>query len=177
VFGTHAPLLLITLPEILPWPPAEGFDDGCSLLIPFQDPENVGAAIRSAAAFGVSQVILLAESAHPFHPKALRASGGAVLSVRLRQGPALGELPGHLPILALSAEGADLCQTAFPPAFGLLAGMEGTGLPESWRRCALRIPIRTEVESLNAAAAVSVALYEWRRREGGIRKAEGVNTE
>jgi tRNA G18 (ribose-2'-O)-methylase SpoU len=177
VFGTHTSLLLITLPEILPWSPEEGFDEGCSLLIPFQDPENVGAVIRSAAAFGVSQVILLAESAHPFHPKALRASGGAVLSVRLRQGPALGELPAHLPILALSAECADLCQTAFPPAFGLLAGMEGPGLPEPWRRRALRIPIRTEVESLNAAAAVSVALYEWRRREGGIRKAEGGNTE
>jgi tRNA G18 (ribose-2'-O)-methylase SpoU len=166
VFGTHASLLLITLPEILPWSPEEGFDEGCSLLIPFQDPENVGAVIRSAAAFGVSQVILLAESAHPFHPKALRASGGAVLSVRLRQGPALGELPAHLPILALSAEGADLHQTAFPPAFGLLAGMEGPGLPEPWRRRALRIPIRKEVESLNAAAAVSVALYEWRRRKG-----------
>jgi len=166
VFGTHASLLLITLPEILPWSPEEGFDEGCSLLIPFQDPENVGAVIRSAAAFGVSQVILFAESAHPFHPKALRASGGAVLSVRLRQGPALRELPAHLPILALSAEGADLHQTAFPPAFGLLAGMEGPGLPEPWRRRALRIPIRKEVESLNAAAAVSVALYEWRRRKG-----------
>ncbi len=177
VFGTHAPLLLITLPEILPWSPAEGFDNGCSLLIPFQDPENVGSAIRSAAAFGVNQVILLAESAHPFHPKALRASGGAVLSVRLRQGPALGELPAHLPIVALSAEGADLRQSAFPPDFGLLAGMEGPGLPEPWRRSALRIPIRQEVESLNAAAAVSVALYEWRNREEGIRKAGGGSPE
>jgi 16S rRNA (guanine527-N7)-methyltransferase len=166
LFGSHAPLLLVTLPEILPWSSAEGFDDGCSLLIPFQDPENVGAAIRSAAAFGVSQVILLAECAHPFHPKALRASGGTVLGVRLRQGPALGELPAHLPILALSAEGEDLRQAVFPPAFGLLAGMEGPGLPEPWRRRALRIPICREVESLNAAAAVSVALYEWRRRMG-----------
>jgi tRNA G18 (ribose-2'-O)-methylase SpoU len=173
VFGTHGPLMLISLPEIPAWSPADGFDDGCSLLIPFQDPENVGAAIRSAAAFGVSRVILLAESAHPFHPKALRASGGAVLSVRLRQGPALGELPAHLPILSLSADGADLRRAEFPPAFGLLAGMEGPGLPEPWRGRALRIPIRPEVESLNAAAAVSVALYEWRRRQGEVRKAEG----
>jgi 16S rRNA (guanine527-N7)-methyltransferase len=177
VFGTRAPLLLVTLPEILPWSPAEGFGDGCSLLIPFQDPENVGAAIRSAAAFGVCQVILLAESAHPFHPKALRASGGAALSVRLRQGPALGELPAHLPILALSAQGTDIRHSAFPPAFGLLAGMEGPGLPESRRGRSMRIPIHPEVESLNAAAAVSVALYEWRRREGEIRKAEGGNSE
>jgi 16S rRNA (guanine527-N7)-methyltransferase len=164
-FGTHVPMLLITLPDIRPWQPGEGFEPGCSLLIPFQDPENVGAAIRSAAAFGAAQVILLAESAHPFHPKSLRASGGAVLCVPLRQGPGLDELPEDLPILALSTEGADLRRATFPPAFGLLAGMEGPGLPEPWRRRALHIPIGPEVESLNAAAAVGVALYEWKRRE------------
>ncbi len=140
---------------------------GCSLLVPFQDPENVGAVVRSAAAFGAAEVILLAESAHPFHPKALRASGGAALEVVFREGPALSELPEDLPILSLSAEGTPLQSAEFPPAFGLLAGMEGPGLPERWRRRSLRIPIRPEVESLNAAAAVSVALYEWKRRMGG----------
>ena len=172
VSGTHAPLLLIRLPEIPEWHPTEGFPAGCSVLIPFQDPENVGAAIRSAAAFGAAQAILLAESAHPFHPKALRASGGAVLSLPLRQGPALGDLPEELPIVALSAQGPDIRTTEFPPAFGLLAGLEGPGLPERWRKRALSIPIRAEVESLNAAAATAVALYEWRRREGGRWKAE-----
>ncbi|MGE5256026.1 MAG: TrmH family RNA methyltransferase, partial [Hyphomicrobiales bacterium] len=164
-FGTHIPMLQITLPEIRAWEPSEGFETGCSLLIPFQDPENVGAAIRSAAAFGVAQVILLAESAHPFHPKSLRASGGAVLSVPLRQGPALGELPEGLPILALSTEGDDLRHASFPAAFGLLAGLEGPGLPERWCLRALRIPMGPQVESLNATVAISVALYEWRRRE------------
>jgi 16S rRNA (guanine527-N7)-methyltransferase len=164
LFGTRSPLLLITVPEIRRWQPQEGFPAGCSVLIPFQDPENVGAAIRSAAAFGAAQAILLAESAHPFHPKAMRASGGSVLDLALRQGPALVEIPAELPILALSAEGADIIQTAFPAAFGLLTGMEGSGLPEAWRRRAVRIPIRPEVESLNAAAATAVALYEWKRR-------------
>jgi 16S rRNA (guanine(527)-N(7))-methyltransferase RsmG len=175
-FGTHAPLLLIGLPDLRPWTPSEGFPAGASVLIPFQDPENVGAAIRSAAAFGAAQAVLLAESANPFHPKALRASGGAVLSLPLRSGPALETLPPKLPVLALSADGADIRQVAFPAAFGLLAGLEGPGLPQSWRPSAVRIPIRPEVESLNAAAAVAVALYEWRSREGGIRKAEGGET-
>jgi tRNA(Leu) C34 or U34 (ribose-2'-O)-methylase TrmL len=167
IFGTRAPLLLIRLPDMPAWTPAEGFPVGASVLIPFQDPENVGAAIRSAAAFGAVQAILLAESAHPFHPKALRASGGAVLSLPLRQGPALDAIPQELPIVALSAEGGDIRKEAFPAAFGLLAGLEGPGLPEPWRRRAVRIPIRPEVESLNAAAATAVALYEWKRRMEG----------
>jgi 16S rRNA (guanine527-N7)-methyltransferase len=166
ISGTRAPLLLIALPGMRPWQPSEGFPAGVSVLIPFQDPENVGAAVRSAAAFGAVQAILLAESANPFHPKALRASGGAVLSLPLRQGPALDAVPPELPIVALSPEGSDIRQAAFPAAFGLLAGLEGPGLPEPWRRRAVRIPIRPEVESLNAAAATAVALYEWKRRIG-----------
>jgi len=162
-FGTHSPLLLITLPDIGSWEPSEGFPAGCSVLIPFQNPENVGAAIRNAAAFGASQVILLAESAHPFHPKALRTSGGSALHVRLRQGPALDKLPVDLPIIALSPDGTDIRRAAFPTAFGLLAGMEGSGLPADWRHRAVSIPISPAVESLNAAAAVAVALYEWKR--------------
>jgi 16S rRNA (guanine527-N7)-methyltransferase len=172
VFGTHAPLLLIGLPDLRPWTPSEGFPAGVSVIIPFQDPENVGAAIRSAAAFGAAQAILLAECATPFHPKALRASGGAALSLPLRQGPALQTLSTELPIVALSADGTDIRQAVFPEAFGLLAGLEGPGLPEAWRRRAVRIPIRPEVESLNAAAAIAVALYEWKRKEGGRPKAE-----
>lgn len=164
VFGTHAPLLLLTVPPVDPWQAGDGFEAGCNLLVPFQDPENVGAVIRSAAAFGVGQVILLAESAHPFHPKSLRASGGAALSVRLRQGPSLKELPADLPIIALSAEGADIRISSFPPSFGLLIGLEGTGLPTIWRRTARRIPIHAPIESLNAAAAAAIALYEWSRQ-------------
>ncbi|MEJ2475790.1 MAG: TrmH family RNA methyltransferase, partial [Desulfobacterales bacterium] len=114
--------------------------------------------------------ILLAESAHPFHPRSLRSSGGTVMSIRLRQGPFLNELPADLPIIALSAEGTDIRNTVFPPSFGLLIGLEGPGLPAIWRRTARCIPIRTAVESLNAAAAAAVALYEWSRQAGEDRK-------
>ncbi|MBT8338659.1 MAG: RNA methyltransferase, partial [Desulfatitalea sp.] len=162
-FGTRSPLLLFQPPDITAWSADEGFPPGCSLLVPFQDPENIGAVIRSAAAFGVVQVILLAESAHPYHPKALRAAGGMTPNVVLRQGPALHQLSRHLPIIALSAEGGDITQKAFPPSFGLLAGLEGKGLPDGWRKAAVRIPILPAVESLNAATATAIALFEWRR--------------
>ena len=161
VFGTESPLLLVRIHAIPRWEPQDGLPQGCTVFIPFQDPENVGAAIRSSVAFGATQVILLAECAHPYHPKSLRASGGAVLRARLREGPSLKDLPEDLPLLALSPEGPDISEFVFPQSFGLLIGMEGPGLPELWKQRALAIPIHPEVESLNAATAAAIALYVW----------------
>jgi len=161
IFGTGTPLLVVRVPVIPRWQPEDGLPEGCTLFVPFQDPENVGAVIRSAVAFGATQVILLAESAHPCHPKALRASGGVALQARLLAGPALDDLPSDLPLLPLAADGEPLSRVVFPERFGLLVGMEGPGLPEKWRERAVAIPIAGEVESLNAAAAAAIALYVW----------------
>jgi len=163
VFGTRNPILQYNLPELPRWDPTAPLAAGCSLLIPFQDPENVGAVIRSAAAFGVERIVLLAESANPFHPKAIRASAGTVFSANLRAGPTLDELPDDLPVMALAASGTPIEAAAFPDTFCLLAGMEGPGLPPRWHRNAVAIPMAEGVESLNAAVATSIALYEWRR--------------
>ncbi|MCF8026669.1 MAG: 16S rRNA (guanine(527)-N(7))-methyltransferase RsmG [Desulfobacteraceae bacterium] len=161
VIGTNNPLLLIKTPEIAGWDPAAGLPEGLSLLVPFQDPENVGTVIRSAAAFGADRVILLAESAHPFHPRAVRASGGAVMHVSMMQGPSIQELPEDLPVIALSAEGTPISEFDFPGTFGLLPGLEGSGVPARLRQTTISIPIRPEIESLNAAAATAIALYAW----------------
>ncbi|MEJ5349063.1 MAG: 16S rRNA (guanine(527)-N(7))-methyltransferase RsmG [Desulfosoma sp.] len=164
LFGTDQPLLSVRVPAMPSWTPADGLNKGCTLFVPFQDPENVGAVLRSAAAFGVTAVVLLKESAHPFHPKAIRASSGAVFRLQLFSGPALADLPTTLPIIALSQEGRPVHEVSFPETFGLLAGLEGPGLPEPWRRHAMAIPMALGTESLNAATATAVALYEWRRR-------------
>jgi 16S rRNA (guanine527-N7)-methyltransferase len=81
--------------------------------------------------------------------------------VPLRQGPALTELTESLPIVAMSAKGRDIDTAVFPQAFGLLVGMEGPGLPAKWRNTAIRIPTDPAVESLNAATAAALALYQW----------------
>ena len=173
VFGTGAPLLVVRLPEMDKWEPSRGLGDGCTLLIPFQDPENVGAVVRSAAALGVNRIVFLEESAHPFHPKALRASGGAVFRVKLLEGPSLRDLPEDLPIVPLSSEGSDIGQFEFPDTFAFLPGMEGPGLPERWRKRAVSIPILPRVESLNAATATGIALYEWSRAQGRLLPRRG----
>lgn len=169
--GTHSPLLLARVPAFVDWTPADVHPLGCTLFVPFQDPENVGAALRSAAAFGVGRVVLLREAAHPFHPKSLRAAGPAVFQVEIRQGPSIKDLVGDgLPLIALDAAGADLDAEPFPERFGLVPGIEGPGLPAHLRGgTSRRIPIAAEVESLNAATATAIALYAWRR---GLGRAE-----
>ena len=164
VAGTRAPLLLVQVPAMADFSADEPWPDGCTLFVPFQDPENVGAVIRSAAAFGVARVVLLKEAAHPFHPKAARAAGPALFQVRLEQGPSIRDLrERHAPLIALTANGPDLAAEPFPDRFGLVAGVEGPGLPEHLRAGATRrIPMAPGVESLNAATAAAIALYAWR---------------
>jgi len=161
VSGTGSPILLVDTPQIPEWDGDLG--SGCTVFVPFQDPENVGTVIRSALAFGVTRVVLLEGCANPYHPKALRASAGAVFQTKLCAGPTVQELPGDLPIIPLSPEGKDLRDFEFPQTFGLLPGVEGPGLPGRFRGRALSIAVDSKVESLNAATAAAIALYAWRR--------------
>lgn len=163
LFGTRTPLLLFDVPALSVWQAADAALSGCTLLIPFQDPENVGAVIRCAAAFDVDRVVLLSESANPFHPKAIRTSAGTVFTARLFAGPSLQDLPDTLPLVTLSATGSPLSGFSFPDRFCLLAGMEGPGVPAHLQTRAVAIPMAGAVESLNAAVAAAIALYEWRR--------------
>jgi len=181
LFGTRAPLLVVQAPDWPVWSPEAPWPLGCTLFLPFQDPENVGAALRSAAAFGAARAVLLKEAAHPLHPKAVRAAGPSVFELPILQGPSIEALEaGPVPIVPLGLAGPAIDAEPWPARFGLLPGLEGPGLPERWRRdpAIRRIPIAPGVESLNAAAAVAVALYEWGRgtgwdRDEGDRRIEG----
>ncbi len=167
VAGTHSPLLMVRVSEPARWEPQGDWPEGCTLLVPFQDPENVGAALRSAAAFGAARVVLLQEAAHPFHPKSARAAGPALFQVPLLQGPSIKDLPGETsaPLIALATDGPTLDAEPFPDRFGLVVGVEGPGLTDALRQGPRRrIPIAEGVESLNAATASAIALYAWRQR-------------
>ena len=161
IFGTSYPIVLVKIEEIPKWAPSDGLPQGCSLLVAFQDPENVGAVIRSATAFGVAGIIMLAEAANPYHPKSVRASGGVVFRANLLQGPSIHHLPEDLPIVPLSKEGKRISDFKFPAKFALLPGIEGPGLPDRFRKAGVSIPISPEVESLNAVAATAIALFVW----------------
>lgn len=164
IYGTKAPLLLVQAPEFPAFRDDDAWPRGCTLFVGFQDPENVGGVLRSAAAFGVARVVLLREAAHPFLPKCARAAGPALFQVPLLSGPSIGELrSAAVPLIGLTAEGQRLGDAPFPEAFGLVPGIEGPGLPAHLRdRHARRIDMEPGVESLNAATATAIALYAWR---------------
>ena len=166
-YGAGGALLIVETPIIGEW---EGdMPTGCCVALPFQDPINVGAAVRSAAAFGAGTCLMLAEAATPFHAKSIRASAGAVFSIRMMRGPSIHELreaasKRGVAIVALDRKGTPLPSFEFPERFILLPGMEGPGLPEELRSNAVSIPLHASVESLNGPVALSIALYEWWRR-------------
>ena len=137
-----------------------------------QDPGNVGAVIRIAAALGYDGVVLGGNTADPFSPKTLRASMGAAFVQRLAYSADLvkdlGILKesGHTVYAAILSDGAQDIADAEPSnKMTLVIGNEGSGLsPETVKACdgAVIIPITDRVESLNASAAAAIAMWEFR---------------
>lgn len=125
------------------------------------DPGNVGTAIRSALAFGAGAVIIGPGTADPFGPKAVRASMGAIFSVAVMRAETVEELPE--PAIALDARSGDPLRG--PMAQGtVVVGAERDGLgPAVIAACDRTAHIPIHSESLNAAMAASIALYELTR--------------
>ena len=134
-----------------------------------QDPGNLGAILRSAAAFGFQQALLGPQCADPFSPKALRGSMGAAFLLPIRRLGAQGrlELDGGRWLALDGGPGAvPLEQADLSAPLRILVGNEGHGwqgadLPPGVAR--VSIPT-TGVESLNAAVAAGIACYEAARR-------------
>lgn len=130
----------------------------CVALWGVRDPGNVGTVLRSALAFGASSVALGPDCADPFGPKAVRASMGAIFALPVARVADPAELPGARIGLA-TRTGAPLAGPVGDAT--ILVGAERTGLPpDVLAACdaVAHIPIATD--SLNAAMAATVALYE-----------------
>jgi RNA methyltransferase, TrmH family len=131
-----------------------------------QDPGNLGAILRSAAAFGFQEALLGPGCADPFHPRTLRGSMGAAFLLPIRRKEALHPDGGHWYALDGGAGALPLAEADLSEPLRLWVANEGHGwrgvdLPAGVRR--LAIPIRG-VESLNAAVAAGVACFEAARR-------------
>ncbi|HWY18027.1 MAG TPA: RNA methyltransferase [Solirubrobacteraceae bacterium] len=142
----------------------------CVYLHGVHDPGNVGTLLRSALAFGASCLALGPDCADPYSPKAVRASMGAIFAVELARVRDTAELPGERVALVagagepLQAQSAALAGSA---VVTLLVGAERAGLPaEMVSACEHVAHIPIAAESLNAAMAATVALYELVRGAG-----------
>ena len=142
------------------------------ILAGLQDPGNTGTIIRSAEAFAVSGVLLTPGSVSPWNQKALRASAGSsfrlpvvsLANVSLLR--ALAEK--RIPMYACVADaGASIVEADLRGPIAFVIGNEGAGISDeiaSFCKGSLHVPCPGQVESLNAAIAASIVLYEASRQ-------------
>jgi TrmH family RNA methyltransferase len=168
VSGLESPAPLGALVD-LPAPAPIAPEVDTLVLDRLQDAGNVGSILRSAAAFGVRQVLALKGTAGLWSPKVLRAAMGAHFGLQLKEGLEPDDLQAlRVPLLATSSHAVQAVHEAELPApAAWVLGHEGQGVREALlARCALtlRIPQPGGEESLNVAAAAAVCLYEAARR-------------
>ncbi len=170
--GTQTPqgLVLVVGMKQLPVPEQLHF---VLALDQVRDPGNLGAILRSAAAAGVQAVYLTPETAEAFAPKVVRAGMGAHFRLPVRE-LNWEKIETHLKNNALNlyvatAEGGEVYTRAdLRQPLALIVGGEASGAGEYARRFAkpLRIPMPGGGESLNAAMAASILLFEVVRQRG-----------
>ena len=162
-----APELIFTcaMPEL--WSP---ITPGRHLILEnMQDPGTVGTILRTADALDCGAVILAGDCADPFSPKAVRASMGAVFRHKLIELPVASLVEQAqdigLPIFAAALDGTalDLREISLPESFAFAIGNEGHGLSRQLLEASAArviIPMSERCESLNAAAAATIILWE-----------------
>ncbi|HWG19436.1 MAG TPA: RNA methyltransferase [Terracidiphilus sp.] len=189
--ATETPQPVAALVEVPDWTMAHILGPGkrtaplVVVLAGVQDPGNLGTIVRSAEAFGASGILSLPGTVSAWNPKAVRASAGSVFRMPLIPTTesecfaALRQAGTH--ILATTVYAAQPADTAnLTGAVAFLIGNEGSGVPENLAAHAdasVTIPCPGAVESLNAAVAASVLLYEASRQRlwasGGPRELRG----
>ncbi len=140
-----------------------------------QDPGNLGTMIRSAQALGGAALITLETTVSPFNPKAVRSSAGAIFQLPVLPNAEAGALFARLRATGVRIVAADrhssspLARADLRGSVAFLIGKEAAGLDEEIAREAslrLSIPIRPGTDSVNAATAAGIFLYEAARQRG-----------
>ena len=160
--------LLVELP--IPAYSTELNHDPLLILDKVSDPGNLGTLIRSALAFGFTQIVLLEGSCDPFNDKALRSARGATFFVRLFC-KSLNELkldPMYSSFTLYSADmkGENIRDVKLQKPYGLIMGHESEGISDAIKKESRLISIKmnTQVESLNVAVAGSILMHEFLER-------------
>lgn len=140
-----------------------------ALLGGLHDPHNVGAIIRSAAAFGFSAVLIPEREQAPITGTVVKTSAGMVFRIPLITVPSINEAIRDLnargfDTFGLDGDGDPLDSQSFKTPSLFIVGNEGSGMSDETKKLCdvvLSIPIHERTESLNAAAAAAVVMYQW----------------
>lgn len=149
-----------------PHPELQRAADFCLLLEDVQDPGNVGSILRTAAAAGVAQVFMSRHCVFAWSPKVLRAGQGGHFHLEIFENVDLSAWTRSYrgtTVAAVASGGEPLFTTDLRPPIAIAIGNEATGLSDELRDAATRrvtIPMPGNFESLNAAAAAAVCLFE-----------------
>lgn len=132
------------------------------------DMGNLGNAMRSLLAFGFHDLALITPCADPFNPKTVRASMGALFSIRIESFPSFEDYLKHYPrpyYPFVLDQSTPLSQVKFPHVCSLVFGNEATGLPDSCKNeNDVRIEQSDEVDSLNLTTSIAIGLYELKKQ-------------
>ena len=168
---TVTPQGVIAIARVEEASPSEAIDaaraGGWPLLVldGVQDPGNVGAICRTAAAAGAPALAVLPGTADPFGPKAVRASAGNVFRLKVAKAH-WKDLEGLDGFGAAASGGAPLAEASIESAGMIVLGSEAHGLSRRDLKL-VTVPLTEGVESLNVAAAAALILFEIRRRKSG----------
>lgn len=145
--------------------------DSCVLILgEVQDPHNVGAVIRSAAAFGVSAVMIPPHNQSPVTGTVVKVSAGMAFRIPLVEISNVNSTIRDLQnrgfwVYGLAGEGSVSVTTEeFTKPTAFVVGNEGMGLREKTREVCdilVNIPMHARCESLNAAASAAIVMYAW----------------
>ncbi|MFC1559540.1 TrmH family RNA methyltransferase [Candidatus Margulisiibacteriota bacterium] len=142
-----------------------------------QDPGNLGTIIRSANAFGVSGIIMTADTVSPYNPKVIRGTAGAIFNIGLSSIKDLNDVSQALKrrgvrLIATTADAPKMLSEAdLKGPAAIMIGNEGKGIrPENVEMAdeVVSIPMVGETESLNAAVSASIVLYEVLRQRKAV---------
>lgn len=142
------------------------------LLENLQDPGNMGTILRTSEGTGVSGIIINRESVDPYNPKVIRSTMGAIFRMPFVVVDDFEDVLRRLKeegvrTFAAHLDGEDFYRQDYRGGCAFFIGNEGNGLSENLAARAdgrIRIPMKGQVESLNAAVAATVLMYETLRQ-------------
>ncbi len=146
-----------------------------------EDTHNYGAILRTAAAVGVSAVIVAKDRQAPVNGTVFKTSAGAALTIPIVQVSNINQTIKKLQDLRFWVAAIDMDETgkntiwnqSYDTAMAFIVGAEGKGVSEKTREHAdfvISIPMEHDIESLNVSVAAAVTLYEWKRQISNLDK-------